>query len=115
MSVQCIAMAFAFDAPSPTTKLVLLALANYADENAQCVPPVKKIVAETGLSDRPFDDGEVGGGETGETHAGGEDGVFEHQIGLTREESADGFGDGGRLALAESQAFETATDDRLVG
>lgn len=52
MSVQCIAMAFAFDAPSPTTKLVLLALANYADENAQCFPPVKKIVAETGLSDR---------------------------------------------------------------
>ena len=52
MSVQCISMAFAFEAPSPTTKLVLLALANYADENAQCFPPVKRIVAETGLSDR---------------------------------------------------------------
>ena len=52
MSVQCIAMAFAYPAPSPTTKLVLLALANYADENAQCFPPVKRIVAETGLSDR---------------------------------------------------------------
>lgn len=52
MSVQCIAMAFAYPAPSPTTKLVLLALANYADENGQCFPPVKKIVAETGLSDR---------------------------------------------------------------
>ena len=52
MSVQCIAQAFAYDAPSPTTKLVLLALANYADENAQCFPPVKRIVAETGLSER---------------------------------------------------------------
>lgn len=52
MSVQCIAKAFAYEAPSPTTKLVLLALANYADENAQCFPPVKRIVAETGLSDR---------------------------------------------------------------
>ena len=41
--------------------------------------------------------------------------MLEHQVGLTREESADGFGDGGRLRLAESQAFETATDHGLIG
>lgn len=52
MSVQCISAAFAYEAPSPTCKLVLLALANYADENRQCFPPVKRIAKETGLSER---------------------------------------------------------------
>lgn len=52
MSVQCISRAIAYDAPSPTAKLVLLILANYADENGQCFPPVKRIVADTGLSER---------------------------------------------------------------
>lgn len=52
MSVQSISAAFAYSAPSPTAKLVLLALANYADENDQCFPSVRRISSETGLSER---------------------------------------------------------------
>ena len=70
---------------------------------------------KTGLSDRALGRGKVGGGEPSEAHAGGEDRMFEHEVGVAREKSADGFGDGGRLSLAEGQAFESATDFRLVG
>lgn len=52
MSVQAITAAFAFEAPSPNAKLVLLALANYADEEGICYPSVKKLVELTGLSER---------------------------------------------------------------
>lgn len=52
MSVQAITAAFAFDAPSSNAKLVLLALANYADEDGVCYPSVKRLATMTGLSDR---------------------------------------------------------------
>lgn len=52
MSVQAITAAFAYEAPSSNAKLVLLALANYADEDGICYPSVKRLVAMTGLSER---------------------------------------------------------------
>ena len=70
---------------------------------------------QTGLRDRALSRGEIGGGEAGETHAGGEDGVFEHEVGFARQQAAHGFGDGRRLALTEGQAFEPATDFGLIG
>ena len=78
-------------------------------------PGLRGDAQETGLRNGSFDGSEIGGGETGETHARGEDGVLEHQVSLTGQEAADGRGDGGRLRLAESQAFETATDYGLIG
>lgn len=52
MSVHAMSAAWRLTTPSPTCKLVLLALANYADEENKCFPSVKKIATETGLSDR---------------------------------------------------------------
>lgn len=52
MSVHAISAALRCATPSPTCKLVLIALANYADEENRCFPSVKKLVAETQLSDR---------------------------------------------------------------
>jgi hypothetical protein len=36
--------------------------------------------------------------------------MLEHKVSLTSKEAADSSGDGGRLSLAEGQAFESATD-----
>ena len=52
MSIHAVSAAFKHDCPSPTAKLVLLALANYADADGLAYPSVKKIVSETGLSER---------------------------------------------------------------
>lgn len=52
MSNQAMTWAFAYEAPSSTCKLVLLPLANYADENGECFPSVQRIVQQTGLSER---------------------------------------------------------------
>lgn len=52
MSVQAIAFAFAAQGLSPTEKLVLLALANYADENMRCWPSQRRLAHDTGLSKR---------------------------------------------------------------
>ena len=52
MSVQAIAFAFAAQGLSPTEKLVLLALSNYADENMRCWPSQRRLAHDTGLSAR---------------------------------------------------------------
>jgi DNA-binding transcriptional ArsR family regulator len=52
MSIHAVSAAFRQDCPSPTCKLVLLALANYADANGQCFPTANLIASETGLSPR---------------------------------------------------------------
>ena len=50
---------------------------------------------QAGLGDFALGRGEVGGSEAGEAHAGGEDGVLEHEVGITRKETADGLSDSG--------------------
>jgi DNA-binding MarR family transcriptional regulator len=52
MSVQALSSAFAARGLSPSEKLVLLALANYADASQRCFPSHATIAADTGLSDR---------------------------------------------------------------
>jgi len=52
MSVQALTWALATATPSPTTKLVLLLLANYADEFGVAWPSVRRIGNESGLSER---------------------------------------------------------------
>lgn len=41
---------------SPTEKLTLIALANYADENEQCWPSNRRLTEDTGLSERTVRD-----------------------------------------------------------
>ena len=52
MSVQCLALAFKIQDVSPSEKLVLLALANYADEEDQAWPSQRTLAKITCLSDR---------------------------------------------------------------
>lgn len=52
MSVQALSSAFAARGLTPSEKLVLLALANYADANQRCFPSHATIATDTGLSDR---------------------------------------------------------------
>ena len=52
MSVHALSAAFAARGLSPSEKLVLLSLANYADEDGRCWPSQRRMAAETSLSDR---------------------------------------------------------------
>jgi hypothetical protein len=52
MSIQAITAALAFKMCSPSEKLLLIAWANYADENLRCYPSNKRLSDDTGLSDR---------------------------------------------------------------
>lgn len=52
MSVQAITAAFAVQGVSPSEKLLLLALANYADSDFECWPSQKTLTFDTGLSER---------------------------------------------------------------
>jgi hypothetical protein len=52
MSVQALTCAFAVRGLSPSEKLVLLALANYANEHMQCWPSQERLSADTELSER---------------------------------------------------------------
>lgn len=52
MSVQAITCAMALRGVSPSEKLLLLALANYADEHMQAWPSQKRLADDTCLTDR---------------------------------------------------------------
>jgi len=52
MSVQAISWAFGCPVKNPSEKLVLLALANYADSAGLCWPKVKTLCVDTSLSER---------------------------------------------------------------
>jgi hypothetical protein len=52
MSVKALTCAMALRDVSPTEKLLLLALANYADEHMRCYPSQKRLAEDTCLSDR---------------------------------------------------------------
>ena len=52
MSVQAISAAFAVQGVTPSEKLVLLALANYADAEGRCWPSQSRLARDTGLTDR---------------------------------------------------------------
>lgn len=52
MSVQAITCAMALRGVSPSEKLLLLALANYADERMQCWPSQRRLAEDTCLTDR---------------------------------------------------------------
>jgi DNA-binding MarR family transcriptional regulator len=52
MSVQAITSAFAVQGVSPSEKLLLLALANYADADGECWPSQTTLTFDTGLSER---------------------------------------------------------------
>ena len=52
MSVQAITAAMALRSTSPSEKLLLLVLANYADENMRCWPSQRRLADDTGLTDR---------------------------------------------------------------
>jgi hypothetical protein len=52
VSVKALTCAMALRGVSPSEKLLLLALANYADENMQCYPSQRRLAEDTCLSDR---------------------------------------------------------------
>ena len=52
MSVQAITAAFAVQGVTPSEKLLLLALANYADADGECWPSQATLTHDTGLSER---------------------------------------------------------------
>jgi hypothetical protein len=52
MSIQAMSAAFEVQGLSPSEKVVLLALANYADEKNRCWPSQKRLAEMTGLTDR---------------------------------------------------------------
>lgn len=52
MSVQALSCAFAMRGLSPSEKLVLLALANFANDKMQCWPSQERLAADTELSAR---------------------------------------------------------------
>jgi hypothetical protein len=52
MSVAALSCAMALRDVSPSEKLLLLALANYADEHMQCFPSQRRLADDTCLSDR---------------------------------------------------------------
>lgn len=52
MSVQAISLALALRGVSPSEKLLLLTLANYADERMRCWPSQRRLAEDTCLTDR---------------------------------------------------------------
>ena len=52
MSVQAISAVLAMRGVGPAKKMVLMALANYADENGRCWPSNARIADECGVSRR---------------------------------------------------------------
>lgn len=52
MSVKALSCAMSLRGVTPSEKLLLLALANYADENMQCWPSQRRLADDTCLSDR---------------------------------------------------------------
>lgn len=52
MSLRATSWAWKVRAPSPTSKLVLVALAEHANESGLCWPSVARLVETTGLSER---------------------------------------------------------------
>jgi len=52
MSVQAISLALALRGVSPSEKLLLLTLANYADERMKCWPSQRRLAEDTCLTDR---------------------------------------------------------------
>lgn len=52
MSFQAVTWALAQPISRPTAKLILLCLANYADEDGVCWPSQKRLAADTGVTDR---------------------------------------------------------------
>ena len=52
MSVQALTWCISKRCPSPTSKLVLLVLANYADKRHSCFPSENHIAEICGVSDR---------------------------------------------------------------
>jgi len=51
MSIECLNKAIKVDGLTPTKKLVLILLANYADENKSCYPSYSHIAKLVGLKD----------------------------------------------------------------
>ena len=52
MSFVCLSWSIKKEVDTPTTKLVLLLLANYADEKNSCFPSEKHLAKLVGVSDR---------------------------------------------------------------
>ena len=52
MSIQSLSWSIKQKTDTPTTKLVLILLANYADENQSCFPSEKHLAKLVGCSDR---------------------------------------------------------------
>ena len=52
MSIRALGWAMHRECPTPTTKLVLICLANYADEADSCYPSEKHLGKLCGISDR---------------------------------------------------------------
>ena len=52
MSIQGLQWCIKQECDTPTTKLVLFILSNYADENGSCYPSEKHIASIVGISDR---------------------------------------------------------------
>lgn len=56
MSISAMAWALKQNVGSPTRKLVLLAIANYADENGKCWPSQERLCQDTELGERTIRD-----------------------------------------------------------
>lgn len=52
MSVQAITLALSASGVGPSEKLLLLVLANYADEEMKCWPSMRRLAADTAMSER---------------------------------------------------------------
>lgn len=52
MSVRLMADIFALDDMGPTQRLILLALADHADDSGRCYPSIERLCARTGLKPR---------------------------------------------------------------
>ena len=52
MSIQALSWCIKQDCDTPTTKLILFLLSNYADENNSCYPSEKHLGKLAGVSDR---------------------------------------------------------------
>ena len=52
MSITALNWAFSADIAAPAAKFILVALANYADENGYCYPSQARLARDTGMSER---------------------------------------------------------------